>query len=77
MTEPARRVARKEGRQALEPLRPGAEDAGCGAREVGHIRQGRRRDAGGGERRGGLHLGEMNPNLNLSHSRRQVDFCFA
>ena len=58
MAEPARRVAREEIRQALEPLRPGAEGAGRGVREVGHGRQGRRRDAGRVELRGGLQLGE-------------------
>ena len=56
--ESARHVARKEIRRTLEPLRSGAEGAGRGVREVGHGRQGRRRDAGGIERRGGLQLGE-------------------
>ena len=37
---------------------PALKGAGRGAREVGHGRQGRRRDAGGVERRGGLQLGQ-------------------
>lgn len=44
-------------RQAVEPLRPRPQGAGRGAREVGHGRQGRRRDAGGVERRRCLQLG--------------------
>lgn len=47
LAEPARCVAREKGRQAMEPLRPRAEGAGRGAREIGHGQQGRGGDAGG------------------------------
>lgn len=58
MAEPRRRLAREEGREALEPLRPGPEGAGRRIRPVGDVRQGRRRHAGGVERGHGLQLGQ-------------------
>lgn len=58
MAEPARRLAREEMRQAVEPPRPRPQGSGRGVREVGHGRQGRRRDAGGVERRRCLQLGQ-------------------
>lgn len=58
VAEPRRRLAREEGREALEPLPPGPEGAGRLIRPVGDAWQGRRQHAGGVERGGGLRLGQ-------------------